>query len=167
MPNIVTLMRRYGRCSPLINGGKCVIPDSDLGFDPTELVRLIDTNGVTHTDMVPTTMELFISHLEANPEAVHRARTLWYVLAGGEALQSEAVKRFRRILPDVTLLNTYGANETSIEAVFLKLTGKVPDPIPVRVPIANTTAVIVDANKQVLPIGALGQICLGGLCVGG
>ena len=83
------------------------------------------------------------------------------VIIGGEKLERFQVQKLFSLNPQLTLFNEYGPTETTIGVTVLKLT----DPaqaINIGKPIANTQIYILDQQQQVVPIGVIGEIYIGG-----
>jgi amino acid adenylation domain-containing protein len=83
---------------------------------------------------------------------------------GGEALNASTVAMWQRIQPDVRLINEYGPTETVVgcavyeASVSLAQSGSVP----IGRPIANTRIYLLDAHGQPVPLGAVGELYIGG-----
>ena len=68
---------------------------------------------------------------------------LW--VTSGEALTADLTRRFRKALPDRTLLNLYGSSEVSADVTFSEVTRSEREaPVWIGRPIANTRTYILD-----------------------
>ena len=150
---------------PLINGARLVIPDDTYGLDLHEITGLIAEHNVTVTDFVPSVFSLFVDYIESGAVAA-RVKSLRQLLIGGEAMNAKTIKRFRKICPSVGITNTYGPTEASIGTIFYEVPQDIPDIIPIGRPIDNVVAVLLDENLQPVPDGAMGDLYLGGMCLG-
>src|SRR5215475_5770127 len=104
-------------------------------------------------------MLLEVSELKA-------CRSLRHIFCGGEVLAEDLVRRLYEVL-DVQLHHVYGPTEVAVTSVFYsvppdRLTGR----IPIGRPVSNTQAYVLDENRQPVPIGAAGELYLGGVQVG-
>ncbi len=151
---------------PLINRTKTVIPNQVIVIDHEQMVGLIETHKVTITDFVPSVFNAFVDWLEKHPDEIERLNTLRQLLIGGEAMNAHHIYRFKEMLPRVSITNTYGPAETSIGTVFFEVPEKRVDPIPIGRPIDNVKVLLLDEKKQPVPFGAVGELYLGGECVG-
>ncbi len=84
------------------------------------------------------------------------------VVLGGERVTAEAAARWsagRRFL------NGYGPTEATIFSTVFEGPGEPPEGPPIGRPLANTRAYVVDRLGRPVPIGALGELWLGGIGV--
>ena len=66
----------------------------------------------------------------------------------------------------MTVTNGYGPTEASIGMVFHTVAPADGDTVPLGRPIDNCYAVVVDDELHLLPPGAVGEIVIGGVCLG-
>ncbi|KAF9995256.1 hypothetical protein BGZ79_011059, partial [Entomortierella chlamydospora] len=83
---------------------------------------------------------------------------------GGEALNPSTVELWRNIQPDVRLVNEYGPTETVVGcSVYEMITQlKQSTNVPIGRPIANTRLYVLDSHRQPVPLGAIGELYIGG-----
>jgi len=151
---------------PLTTGGRTVVPAPGDFLDLHHTVETIATHGVTVTDFVPTTFNLLVARLERDPEALRRVGALRHLVVGGEEISPRQVHRLRELLPGLRVSNAYGPSETTIGMVFHDVLATDGDDVPLGRPIDNCAAVVVDERLRPLPPGAVGEIAIGGACVG-
>lgn len=151
---------------PLISGGRCIVVPKEDVIVPERMVQLFKHYSITVTDFVPAVFQLLVHYLEQHPEVLRYFGTLRRVLIGGDIFPVEAAKKFRMLLPRVAITNTYGPTETSIGVIFHDYDHEEPYPISIGRPIANVKAIVVDDELKLRPIGATGELLLGGVCVG-
>ncbi len=133
-----------------------VHPTSDVDDENYSLIAQIARCGVTHLQCTPSLAGV----IAAQPEGLHALAGLKKLLLGGEALPPALVDRIRPELRG-DLLNMYGPTETTIwSTVSPILFAGVP--ITIGRPIANTQVYIVDRHRQQNPIGAAGELLIGG-----
>ena len=89
------------------------------------------------------------------------------IIIGGEAAPAEAWKKWRTLRTEVALLNTYGPTEATIVSTWYDSSvderlGFVPATLPIGRPVPNTSAYVLDAHLQLLPLGGIGELFLGG-----
>jgi amino acid adenylation domain-containing protein len=119
----------------------------------------VAAHGVTHFQCTPSMAGLLVAD-DASRAALGR---LEMMLVGGEALAPDLAQKLRAALGGL-LLNMYGPTETTIWST----TSRVEDEAVPSIgrPIANTTLFILDARREPVPIGAAGELYIGGAGVG-
>ncbi|SDJ53457.1 amino acid adenylation domain-containing protein, partial [Paraburkholderia steynii] len=86
------------------------------------------------------------------------------LLLGGEAIAPDDLEIWQRMYPGVALINEYGPTETTIGCTTYTVTGPTNGMthVPIGRPIANTRVYLLDDHHQPVPIGARGEIYIGG-----
>ena len=151
---------------PLTTGGRVVIPPPSLRLDLDKTLTLIEHHAVTMTDFVPSVFNALVEYLERRPMDVARIQGLRELLIGGEEINASYCRRFHRLLPDVGLTNTYGPTEAAIGMVFHAVSPDDGDRVPIGRPIDNTHAIVLDDKLRLVPPGAIGELYIGGDCLG-
>ncbi|KAF0705831.1 Aste57867_6910 [Aphanomyces stellatus] len=82
------------------------------------------------------------------------------VCVGGEAISS-ALKDLW--CPHVCLINAFGPSECAIATHLARLTRE--DPVTIGAPIDNVSCYALDSTQRMVPVGVVGELYLGGLCV--
>jgi amino acid adenylation domain-containing protein len=137
---------------PLVCGGTVHIATRDVAIDMAALAHMIDR---LQPDVVQATPATWLGLVEAGWEGNASLRAL----CGGEALPRVLAEQ---ILGRVgALWNVYGPTETTIWSTCARVehgTG----PVPIGRPIANTQVRVLDAQHNDRPIGAVGELWIGG-----
>jgi len=124
---------------------------------PEKLAEALD-QGV---DTLWLTSSLFNFLVDTNVDLLTGVRQL---LAGGEALSVDHVRRALQHLPRTTLINGYGPTEGTTFSCCNPLgedPGEVAS-ISIGRPIANTRVYITDSELSPLPVGLPGELLIGG-----
>ncbi|MBB4683441.1 Pls/PosA family non-ribosomal peptide synthetase [Amycolatopsis jiangsuensis] len=80
------------------------------------------------------------------------------ILVGGEACPAQLVERWSR--PGRRILNTYGPTEATVTATWGELLpGR---PVTIGRPLPTYSVVLLDEDREPVPDGEIGEICLGG-----
>jgi len=145
---------------PLITGARLVFARPEGHKDPAYLAELIAREGITTLHFVPSMLQAF---LEGAP-GLESLTSLRRVMASGEALPVELVRRFFTRLGQAELHNLYGPTEASVDVSFWPC---VPEPprsiVPIGRPIANLRLHVVDRGLHAQAIGIPGELLLGGV----
>lgn len=145
---------------PLLQGVRSVLLSDEEVRDPARLVEVLAEARVTRIVLVPALLNALLnSHDDLERKLPDLA--LW--VTSGEALTPDLARRFRKALPDRTLLNLYGSSEVSADVTFAEVTRSGPDaPVSIGRPIANTRTYILDPALQPVPVGVSGELHVGG-----
>jgi amino acid adenylation domain-containing protein len=139
---------------PLITGATLVLARPGGHRDPAYLAELIRTAGVTTVHFVPSMLRAFLA------EPVLPLPTLRRVICSGEALPGDLADQVHQRI-GCELHNLYGPTETAVDVTAARC---VPgEPVTIGRPIANTTAYIVDARLEPVPVGVPGELLIGGV----
>jgi amino acid adenylation domain-containing protein len=142
---------------PLMVGARLVLPAPGEHRSPAAIVDLIRRHGVTLLRLVPA----LLSALVDGP-GLGRCERLRRVFCGGEPLTGELAARFFA-QSRAELVQVYGPTETTVHSIyFLCRRDDLAQSIPIGRPIANTSAYVLDAHDEPVPIGAAGDLCIGG-----
>jgi aspartate racemase len=143
---------------PLLNGGRlAVMPPEIPSLD--DLARAIGQYGVTTLWL---TAGLFHLMVEQRAEAL---RPLGQLLAGGDVLSpSDVSKALWALGPEGRLINGYGPTESTTFACchVMRAGDRVTDPVPIGRPVSNTQVYVLDERLQPVPVGAPGELSIGG-----
>lgn len=137
----------------LASGATVSLVLEETKMDPLQLLQWYNANGITHT-FVPTA--LLPSVVAASKEMP--CASLQCVLTGGDALHAIDLANV-----PYKIYNNYGPTENTVVASYYELTGNEIGNPPIGKPIANTTIYLLDRNHQLVPYGAIGEICISGL----
>ncbi|KAG0000806.1 hypothetical protein BGZ80_006305, partial [Entomortierella chlamydospora] len=85
---------------------------------------------------------------------------------GGEALPATLLRTLRMLVPNGSVINDYGPTEATISATALKCTEQFSNGIVhIGRPLANKRIYILDDSGQLVPMGAIGELYIGGVGV--
>jgi len=145
---------------PLVSGGKLVIPSQEESTIPDELSRLIVSANITMLQGTPSFIHHFFTELpEQQKNKV--AATLRQLCIGGESFPKTLAEWLKLNVPQIKVNNHYGPTETTIDAIVsqnIHVTGV----NTIGKPMGNTQAYILDHNRRLLPVGAVGELYIGG-----
>jgi amino acid adenylation domain-containing protein len=137
----------------LLSGGAAVFGPRSTLLSPPRLAELMRRHQVSFSCLPPAVVSLLTG--EQFPD-------LRVLISAGEALSSELLRSWLR--PGLTFCNGYGPTEAAIGATLMVLDGSIVPP-PIGKPMPNYRAYVLDTNLNPVPVGVLGELHLGGLCV--
>jgi amino acid adenylation domain-containing protein len=157
----------------LLGGAALVLRTEEMLTDAATFCRRCAEWGVTVLDLPTAYWHELVAELERG--AVRLPAAVRLVIIGGERALPERVAAWRRSVGDgVRLVNTYGPTEATVVATLAELQGReeapLPadqplPPVPIGCPVPNGRAYVLDGDMRPLPIGARGELYVGGLGV--
>jgi len=137
---------------PLVSGGKVVIASRDDTVDPRRLMERMRDSACTVMQATPATWRALV-------QAGWSGSATLKLLCGGEALPRDLAQA---LLPCCgELWNLYGPTETTVWSTIERITSA-DGVVSIGRPIANTQVFVLDAQRQLVPPGLVGELCIGG-----
>ena len=141
----------------LLAGARLVMIGQGDHLDTSRLVDLIAEHKITTLQIPPSMLQVFVEE-----KGLDRCGSLKRVISGGEALSVELQARFFSTLK-TDLFHMYGPTEASIDATYWRCR---PDSnlrtVPIGKPIANAQVYLLDPLLRPVPVGATGELYIGG-----
>jgi amino acid adenylation domain-containing protein len=138
----------------LTRGFKVVIHDGPAPLD--QMAEQIARHGVSHFQCTPSMAGM----LAATPERLRSLAPLSHLLLGGEALPGPLAERLAATVAG-EVRNLYGPTETTVYSLGWRIERGETKPLIGR-PLSNTEAYLLDASLRPVPLGACGEVFLGG-----
>lgn len=142
----------------LLFGLHLVIANEDEQKSPALLSELISREKISKILTTPSRIQL----LFLDSKYLQCLKILKEIILGGEPFPINFLTELPK-LTSARILNLYGPTETTVYSTYKELTNE--SEITIGKPIENTTIYILDKNKMLLPIGAIGEIYIGGFGV--
>ncbi len=137
---------------PLICGARVVIGSRAVVTDGEALAAALVASGATVMQATPTTWQMLL-------DAGWSGSTGLTALCGGEALPRALAEQ---LLPRVRALwNMYGPTETTIWSTCERVSSG-SGAVPIGRPIGNTRVCVLDHYGNTVPVGIVGELCIGG-----
>jgi amino acid adenylation domain-containing protein len=137
---------------PLTVGACCVIASRDRATDGRQLSTMLGDHDITVMQATPSTWKLLL-------DSGWRGRPGLKILCGGEAMSRDLAREL--ITRASSVWNMYGPTETTVWSAIHAVA--LPEgPVPIGRPIANTQIYVLDRNLQPVPMGASGELYIGG-----
>ncbi len=146
----------------LLFGGTLVIVPQAVAQDSTAFYDLLLQQQITVLNQTPTAFRSLVQQnayrLASTPPAVR------YLIFGGEALMPAILSAWSEALPSCRNINMYGITETTVHVTYKEIT---PAEIALNksnigLPIPTLSCFILDNDLQQVPVGVIGELCVGG-----
>ncbi|MEH2503273.1 amino acid adenylation domain-containing protein [Bradyrhizobium sp. AZCC 1578] len=118
----------------------------------SELLDFLSDNAITHATLPPAMLQ--------GRDDLGRLASLRVLVLAGEMPKAELI---RGVPPGVAVFNGYGPTETTVCATsWLRPAGFDGDVVPIGRPLPNTRIYLLDRFAAPVPLGATGEIYIGG-----
>ncbi|KAF9974582.1 hypothetical protein BGZ75_000757, partial [Mortierella antarctica] len=144
--------------APLRNGGCAVIIDADTFTDSHLLAKALERHRI---NTLWLTMALFNQYVLSIGPSLAKLK---YLLCGGEQGNLETFAALLKHGGPENLINGYGPTETTTFAATFNASrmGNQFDRLPIGRPIGNTQVYVLDKHCNLVPLGATGELFIGG-----
>jgi amino acid adenylation domain-containing protein/non-ribosomal peptide synthase protein (TIGR01720 family) len=147
---------------PLINGCRLLVREETWSADQAydALIR----HGVTWFEMPPA----YLIEIARWAEPLGLRLPLRACSVGGEAVPKEGLAQIRRLVGDAPILNGYGPTETLITPLVWTALPESPCDTayaPIGTGVGERTLCVLDKDLNPLPLGAVGELYIGGPCL--
>src|SRR5213078_2357105 len=137
---------------PLATGGRVVIAGREDVLDPRRLMERMRDSACTVMQATPALWRALVA-------AGWSGSANLKILCGGEALPPDLAQA---LLPRCAeLWNMYGPTETTVWSTIHRV-ATVASGVGIGQPIANTQVYVLDAHRQLVPPGLVGELYIGG-----
>ncbi|NLD48424.1 MAG: AMP-binding protein, partial [Clostridiaceae bacterium] len=144
----------------LLNGMTLYLVDEETILNPERLKKAIKENSITTMWL---TSPLFNQLSQVDP---HMFDGLKNLLVGGDVVSPKHVGEVKKACSGINIINGYGPTENTTFSTTCKIEREFEKSIPIGMPISNSTAYIVDRAGNLQPVGAKGELWVGGDGVG-
>ncbi len=146
----------------LLYGGKLIIVSKLTAQNPAEYLTLLKKEKVTVLNQTPAAFYNLSNEemkcTDSNAEGIR------YIIFGGEALKPKMLKFWREKYNNVKLINMYGITETTVHVTYKEITEEEINTNLSNIgkPIPTLSTYVMDKYLKVVPIGVVGELCVGG-----
>ncbi|KAG0228104.1 hypothetical protein BGX31_006714 [Mortierella sp. GBA43] len=142
-----------------LTGGACLhLIRDDIRLDRSALWEYISTHSITHVSLTPSILQ--------DTKDLPVLKTPLTIVIMGESLSASTIPQVHKIIPNGRIINEYGPTETSVATTVWDCPRDFQgDVVPIGRPIPNKTIYILDKHRQPVPLGAAGEIYIGGVGV--
>jgi acyl-coenzyme A synthetase/AMP-(fatty) acid ligase len=147
----------------LLTGPACgarleIVPDA-IAHDPAALLRHVQATGITVLESVPSLIEAMLS------EPPQPLPSLRWMITTGEAMSPQLARRWRERYPEIRLLNAYGPAECADDVALCRIEAPSEERLHLSIGRAtdNNRLYVLDANLDLVPFGATGELCIAGI----
>jgi amino acid adenylation domain-containing protein len=150
---------------PLISGGVARLTDAQRIKQMPYL--LAETRTATLFNAVTSLMEAWSHSLPPQQQIRQHYPALRTLLVGGEPVSQRLLNQLIAQFPEAHIVQTYGPTEATLYCTSGIATPSQDTTVrpPIGRPLPNTRIYILDAHRQLVPVGVSGEIFIGGASV--
>ncbi|MCU1758285.1 non-ribosomal peptide synthetase [Pseudomonas sp. 14P_8.1_Bac3] len=147
--------------APLFGARVDIVPNT-IAHDPQGLLAHVSAQGITVLESVPSLIQGMLA-----PERM-RLDGLRWMLPTGEAMPPELAHQWLLRYPDIGLVNAYGPAECSDDVALFRvdIASTRGSYLPIGTPTDNNRLYLLDGALELVPLGAVGELCVAGTGVG-
>jgi amino acid adenylation domain-containing protein len=155
----------YDLFGVLGSGGTAIIPQPATCPDPEHWLELITQEQVTIWNSAPALLELLVNYLITYNQQLPPSLRL--ILLSGDRINPNLITQLQNFNPQLQIISLGGATEASIWSIYYPIPQNWPagKTIPYGRPLDNQSFYILDSEQQLAPIGAIGELYIGGIGV--
>ncbi|WP_165938548.1 class I adenylate-forming enzyme family protein [Parafrankia sp. BMG5.11] len=140
----------------LMVGGTLIIMQE---FRAENFIRLAASERMTHSVLVPAMFALCLLNSDIGNYDLRAWRVSGY---GGAIMPESTLQRIDKVLPQLKLINCYGATETASPAIMMPPVYASERAHQVGLPLPCADIVIMDEDAREVPTGEAGEIWISG-----
>ncbi len=144
----------------LISSKLCVLASEEQQYNQASFEAMMSLYKNCLFWATPTKMTNYIN----NSKTGEFVKNINCYVVGGEVLKPELLDRIRKLNSEIKIYTVYGPTETLIYSTLVDVSNT--NDITIGHPIDNTQIYILDAYKNITPIGSTGELCIAGDGVG-
>ncbi|WP_460122160.1 non-ribosomal peptide synthetase [Pseudomonas sp. S2_C03] len=147
--------------APLFGARVDIVPNT-IAHDPQGLLAHVSSQGITVLESVPSLIQGMLAQERMSLDGLR------WMLPTGEAMPPELAHQWLLRYPDIGLVNAYGPAECSDDVAFFRvdLASTRGSYLPIGTPTDNNRLYLLDGALELVPLGAVGELCVAGTGVG-
>lgn len=149
---------------PFATGGTIVLPTTQFRTQIIQTIEFLSQSGTNVIQIVPTLLRRFLGTLERLPDLAGRFTHLKFVVCNGESLPDSVRRRFYSMLPNATLINSYGPTECCVAVSYHYCRrGDADLPMFIGKPACNVDFYVLDESHCNVGLEVEGELWVGGV----
>ncbi|WP_342622820.1 non-ribosomal peptide synthetase [Pseudomonas alkylphenolica] len=147
--------------APLFGAQVAIVPNS-IAHDPQGLLEHVQACGITVLESVPSLIQGMLANEHQQLDGLR------WMLPTGEAMPPELASQWLQRYPQIGLVNAYGPAECSDDVAFFRVDAASTrgSYLPIGTPTDNNRLYLLGDDQQLVPLGAVGELCVAGTGVG-
>ncbi|QBF25981.1 amino acid adenylation domain-containing protein [Pseudomonas tructae] len=147
--------------APLFGAQVAIVPNA-IAHDPQGLLDHVQATGITVLESVPSLIQGMLANDQQPLDGLR------WMLPTGEAMPPELAWQWLQRYPQIGLVNAYGPAECSDDVAFFRVDAASTrgSYLPIGTPTDNNRLYLIGDDQELVPLGAVGELCVAGTGVG-
>ncbi|WP_212625269.1 non-ribosomal peptide synthetase [Pseudomonas sp. PP3] len=147
--------------APLFGARVDIVPNT-IAHDPQGLLAHVSNQRISVLESVPSLIQGMLAQERMSLDGLR------WMLPTGEAMPPELAHQWLQRYPDIGLVNAYGPAECSDDVAFFRVdrASTRGSYLPIGMPTDNNRLYLLDGALELVPLGAVGELCVAGTGVG-
>jgi len=134
-----------------------ILPDA-VRYNQRQLWHYLEKNSITQALLPPAIFQ--------GANDLPQLSASLTIILGGESLPAALIQALQPLIPNGRIVNDYGPTEATVSSIAWRCPhGFSGDNVPIGRPVANKRIYILDEHRQPGPLGAIGELYIGGVGV--
>ncbi|WP_421655811.1 amino acid adenylation domain-containing protein [Leptothermofonsia sp. ETS-13] len=147
--------------SPLVAGGRLVILERDHILDFKRMTQTLEEVTVVHAS--PSLLKKLLVYIQDNGLDIQKFDNLRHVSSGGDIVSADLLETMKRVFRHAEIYVIYGCSEVScMGCTFPVRRNEIVTKTWVGKPFSNVSVRLYDPHQNLVPIGVVGEIYIGG-----
>ncbi|MDD5457113.1 MAG: amino acid adenylation domain-containing protein [Candidatus Margulisbacteria bacterium] len=146
----------------LLTGGQLIIASGEDKFDLAKICEYLEEYQINILESTPSYIKLLAEYMQQNNVEKKYLKT---VIIGGESCPKPVFQYLRKQLGDLQLVNGYGTTECTVESCIYEANAETSiqsKNTPIGRPLSLAELYILDADRNIMPVGCSGELYIGG-----
>ncbi|WP_185245459.1 non-ribosomal peptide synthetase [Chryseobacterium bernardetii] len=139
----------------LLNGATLLMAEQSALHDLNTIMQLLEEHLVTNIYLTPALLNKIVD------ENIQILAKLNKIITGGEKASAQHINKIYKNYPHIKIVEAYGPTENTTFSTTQEIQKEYTD-IPIGMPLPNRQVYILDKKLNPVPIGVIGEICVGG-----
>ncbi|MHC8318485.1 non-ribosomal peptide synthetase [Pseudomonas sp. LB3P31] len=147
--------------APLFGARVDIVPNA-IAHDPQGLLAHVAAQGISVLESVPSLIQGMLAQERMSLDGLR------WMLPTGEAMPPELAHQWLLRYPHIGLVNAYGPAECSDDVALFRVdrASTRGSYLPIGTPTDNNRLYLLDGALELVPLGAVGELCVAGTGVG-
>ena len=154
---------------PLLSGKKIILCEEEIKRDASLYIDYIQSQDIELIKVTPSYLSGMLL-TDTQGSLKRKLSGLKCLILGGEKANIHDIRLFRNIVSECDVINHYGPTETTVGCISHTIQAGEDDSELNDIPLGrianNSEAYILDTGQKLVPIGAIGELYIGGSGVG-